>query len=130
MNILNRIKGFFIYKKVIRDNWGTFSGPGFRMTRDWFFGIGTVINLPFDITSYDPNMATSVVRDYIKKCEKQFFSLGIYDMVSFKDAVKIDDYNYKVVFSYKHLSLAQLVTLRVLRYALIISGIIGIITFF
>jgi hypothetical protein len=127
MNIYNRIKGYIIYKKVIRENWGNFKGPNFKMTKDWVNSIGTVINLPVDITLYDPNMATSIVHDYVKKCEKQFFNLGIYDMILFKEAVKIDDYNYKIVFSYKNLSRFQILSLNFLLYLAIIGILLSII---
>lgn len=125
-----RIKGYFIYRKVIKKNWETLSGPKFKMTKDWFNNIGTIINMPKEILDMENTLSKTIILDYVKKCEKQFYSMQIGDMAIPIETIKIDDFNYKVVFGYKYLKNWQIAILGILKYLIYASIIFSIMKFF
>lgn len=125
-----RIKGYFIYRKVIKKNWEILSSPNFRMTKDWFNNIGTIINMPKDILDMDNTLSKTIILDYVKKCEKQFYSMQIGDMTIPIETKKIDDFNYKVVFGYKYLKNWQIAVLSIIKYLIYATLIVSIIKFF
>lgn len=130
MNLFNRIRGYFIYRKVIKQNWGILSGPSFKMTKDWFNNVGTVINMPENILDWENTLGKTIIIDYVKKCEKQFYQMNIGDMAKPVETVKIDDFNYKVVFGYKYLKNWQIAVISILKYVLYATVIVGLLKIF
>jgi len=97
-----KIQNYFYYIKQINKNWDTLSGPEFVMIKDWFYRIGTIINIPVDIVpEYGDSLLRENVKNYIDKVKNKMYQIGLMELIYVKTVEKIDDYNIKVVFGFK-----------------------------
>ena len=128
IKLLRIIQNYFFYIKQIKHNWIELSSPNFAMTRDWFYRIGTVINLPPSIVpQYGDALIKENVKNYIAKVKVKMSEIGLNELIYVKTVKKIDDYNVKVVFGYKPLTFSHI--LIFFQNLLTLSILMGVIYF-
>ncbi len=126
--LFKKIKHYFYYLKQLKSNWYELSGPEFAMTHDWFWRVGTIINLPPDIVpQYGDPLIKENVKNYIAKVKEKMHTLGLMELIYVKEVKKLDEFNVKVVFGYKLLKLSDIIYF--LQNSLVISLLIGFIYF-
>lgn len=105
-----KIQNYFYYIKQIKKNWADLSGPEFVMIKDWFYRIGTVINIPTEIVpEYGDSLLRENVKNYIDKVKNKMYQIGLMELIYVKTVEKIDDYNIKVVFGFKLIKASDII---------------------
>lgn len=110
MMFFKKIQNYFYYIKQIKKNWADLSGPEFVMIKDWFYRIGTVINIPTEIVpEYGDSLLRENVKNYIDKVKNKMYQIGLMELIYVKTVEKIDDYNIKVVFGFKLIKASDII---------------------
>lgn len=156
MNIIDRIKFLFFYKKTL-DTHREELFSKFNIKIDLIYRMYTVVSIePEEYHAYGGGKSINYkndtleellsektgsgkimngedffkqkVKSYENRLDKYLISIGLVELYGLLSKVKIDTYNYKVVVGYKYLSTELLANLAVLLgLTLISSTIIGII---
>lgn len=78
-NLLNEIKIWRKVKKIAKANEESLNKKGFRV--DWIGRIYTVINLPEEVASHNPEVQQMYVLQELREFDKIFLEIGIADYV-------------------------------------------------
>lgn len=78
-NLLNEIKIWRKVKKIAKANEESLNKKGFRV--DWVGRVYTVINLPEEVASHNPEVQQMYVLQELREFDKIFLEIGIADYV-------------------------------------------------
>jgi len=125
MNIFKRIKLYYEYKKLLKDNIEDLQSKySFRV--DNINRIYTVIHIPDDIKVYGPEHIEALTEEWLKKwlirLDTYLVNIHLKEFLNRDTLTKIDDQNFLLVLRYKYLNLEKI------YYTLYLLGIISFIT--
>jgi hypothetical protein len=120
MNIFKKLQNYLRYVKIVKKNWADMQSK-FVLTKDWTYVFGTVINMPKEIVTYELEYPKKLIKDYIKKVGEYCDSIGLMELVHCYSVTKIDSYNYKVEFAYKHFDSKKLFKRLLLAASVLIA---------
>jgi hypothetical protein len=117
------------YKKILKANEDVLLNKH-NLRIDWINRLWKVYNVPADehhnIYHYGSKYLNELVKKDLSSIDKTFMLMGLLELSALIETVVIDDYNVKIVISYKHFDLVK----RFKRRIIISSILIGVATFF
>jgi hypothetical protein len=117
------------YKKILKSN-GDVLLNKHNIRIDWIHRMWKVYNVPVDeqgnIYHYGSKYLNELVKKDLSSIDKTFMSMGLLELSALIETVVIDDYNVKVVISFKHFDLLK----RIKRRILFFSILTFVVTFF
>jgi hypothetical protein len=97
---------------------------------DWIYRLWKVYNVPVDeqgnIYHYGSKYLNELVKKDLSSIDKTFMLMGLLELSALIETVVIDDFNVKIVISFKHFDLLK----RIKRRIIIFSSLAFLATFF
>lgn len=112
------------YKKVLNEN-KILLKEKHNLNIDWVYRLWKVYSVPieekYNIYQYGNKYLNELVKKDLAEIDKTMMQLGLLEIVGIMNADVIDDFNVRIVISYKHFNLAKRMNKLILT---------GVITFF
>jgi len=117
------------YKKILKSNEDVLLNKH-NIRIDWIYRMWKVYNVPVDeqgnIYNYGSKYLNELVKKDLSNIDKTFMLMGLLEISALIETVVIDDYNVKVVISFKHFDLLKRIKKRILFFSILTL----LITFF
>jgi hypothetical protein len=123
VNIFKKIKLFFIYRKLIMDNYKIIVQGDNNFRIDKAYRIYTILSIPEKDAKYGITVAEEYINEYLIKADYFFNKLNLTELIALYEITQINENNYLLVFGY-----SQLNTKKVLSN--IITFIFGVLMSF
>jgi hypothetical protein len=108
------------YKKIIKSNEDVFLNKH-NLRIDWINRLWKVYNVPADehanIYQYGSKYLNELVKKDLASIDKTFMLMGLLELSALIETVVIDDYNVKIVISYKHFDLLKRIKKRIIIFS-------------
>lgn len=108
VGFLKSVKLFFIYRKLIKNNYDSIHNKKHNLRVDYVNRIYTVVNLPDDVKKYGNKLAQKYISEYINDVDKLFLEIGISEYVGILDIKQEDELDYVIVFGFKFFNTAKM----------------------
>lgn len=104
--MLRKIRNFFIYKKIIKQNLPTLTSR-YGLKYNSFTGkLGTIYNLPIEnhetALKYGYRYLDEQVRKYIDTLQNYFWNIGLGELISVRKIDALDTVNVLIEFRYRY----------------------------
>ena len=135
-SIWRRLKLFFEYRRILKDNEKEMEINGLNLKLDWVNRVYTVFNIPpekfdepYNIRKGDVDkIAENYIVDYVNACNLYFQSKGLNELITFdKPISKVDKYSFLIVFGFSQMDNVSIYRNTVILTTLL--SIAGLITF-
>lgn len=108
LGFFKRLKLYFHYRRLIKNNQNTLSQPKYNLRTDYVNRLYTVVNLPPDVKTYGTQLAQKYISDYIGEVDRLFQQIGISEYVGILDIKQETEMDYVIVFGFKFIDTAKL----------------------
>jgi hypothetical protein len=132
MSYWTKLKLFRQYKKTLKLN-KKFLKEHHNLNIDWIFRMWTVYIVPieerYNVEQYGIKYLNELVHKYLNTIDKTLLKLNLLEVVGLTNADIIDDFNVRIVLSFKFFNLVRranikIISVLILLVILIISMII------
>jgi hypothetical protein len=131
MNLYYKWKNYITYKKILKKNKKELK-ENFNLEIDWVNRIWSVIKLPNnlseDANKYGYLFTEKEVEKYIKRLDKYFTKIGIFELIELEDLVLLNPVEVGITFKYKFLNTKKIFLFKLFGTLLLI--LIGIYLIF
>jgi hypothetical protein len=115
------------YKKILKEN-KVFLYKKHNIRIDWINRMWKVYNVPIDeqhnIYHYGSKYLNELIKKDLTSIDKTFMTIGLLEISALIETVMIDEYNVKIVISYKHFDLLKRANRRLIFFSSIFISVI------
>ena len=130
ISIFKKIKLFFIYKKLVKDNYDVIVNGNNNFKIDYIQRIYTIVNIPEGDANYGLVVAEEHIKDYLNKADAFFNKLNFTELIGLYEITQLTDTSYLVVFGFAGFDTKRFFKNLIINTILLISGIISYSVFF
>lgn len=133
ISYLTKVRLYKIYKKSLKNN-KTLLKTKHNLNVDWVNRIWKVYTIPIDeennVRQYGNKYTIELAKKDLIEIDKTMMQLGLIEMVGLIEFEIINDFNIKIVISYKYFDLAKRMNRKILIYSLLGIGLLSSLLLF
>lgn len=132
ISYFTKVRLYKIYKKSLKNN-KTLLKTKHNLNVDWVNRIWKVYTIPIDeennVRQYGNKYTIELAKKDLIEIDKTMMQLGLIEMVGLIEFEIINDFNIKIVISYKYFDLAKRMNRKILIYSLLGIGLLSSLLF-
>lgn len=132
ISYFTKVRLYKIYKKSLKNNKSLLKTKH-NLNVDWVNRIWKVYTIPIDeennVRQYGNKYTIELAKKDLIEIDKTMMQLGLIEMVGLIEFEIINDFNIKIVISYKYFDLAKRMNRKILIYSLLGIGLLSSLLF-